>query len=174
MKAGKMNITPEQLHEIALRVSYLTHIQISQGMSNGEKQLIDYTTRLFAEFQKLQDSRVVELARSLLLTEHKFDMQHAANIAIAKEYDQLVAKLTALEEQEPVAWVPLADSQWMSIVNHKCCFADFDKEEAVHLAVRMTEEKLRELNAAPVVPSVLEGKEFSLALSAFNNQKELT
>ena len=36
----------------------------------------------------------------------------------------------------------LWDSQWLNIVNHECCYADFTKEEAVALAVQLTEQAL--------------------------------
>lgn len=38
--------------------------------------------------------------------------------------------------------VRLWDTQWMNIVNHERCYADFTKEDAVALAVKMTEEAI--------------------------------
>lgn len=34
----------------------------------------------------------------------------------------------------------LWDTQWMNIVNHANCWEDFSKEDAVHEAVKMTEQ----------------------------------
>jgi hypothetical protein len=36
--------------------------------------------------------------------------------------------------------------QWMNIVNFSHAYEGFSKEEAVHAAVRMTEQKLMEIN----------------------------
>lgn len=44
-------------------------------------------------------------------------------------------------------WKPLTDVQWMNIVNHERAWAQYDKESAVHEAVKMVEAKLREINA---------------------------
>lgn len=44
------------------------------------------------------------------------------------------------------AWKPLNDVQWMNIVNHGFAYANFDKDEAVHEAVKRTEAKLKEIN----------------------------
>jgi len=49
-------------------------------------------------------------------------------------------------------WKPLNDVQWMNIVNHDHAYESVNKEEAVHEAVKRTEAKLRELNAAPSQP----------------------
>lgn len=36
----------------------------------------------------------------------------------------------------------LTDSQWTNIVNHANCYRDMDKEEAVALAVKLTEARM--------------------------------
>ena len=36
----------------------------------------------------------------------------------------------------------LFDSQWMNIVNHEYCYRGYSVEEAVNLAVKMTEEAM--------------------------------
>jgi len=36
----------------------------------------------------------------------------------------------------------LFDGQWMNIVNHAHCWEGYTKEEAVHAAVKMTEEQM--------------------------------
>lgn len=43
-------------------------------------------------------------------------------------------------------WVAMTDAQWMNIVNHDHAYHSMTKDEAVHLAVKMTEAKARELN----------------------------
>lgn len=45
-------------------------------------------------------------------------------------------------------WVPLSDVQWMNIVNYDHAWYTYSKEGAVHEAVKMTEAKCRENNAA--------------------------
>lgn len=40
----------------------------------------------------------------------------------------------------------LNDVQWMNIVNFSHAYEGFSKEEAVHAAVRLTEQKLLEIN----------------------------
>lgn len=46
-------------------------------------------------------------------------------------------------------WKPLTDVQWMNIVNHEQAYWDMSKDEAVHLAVKKTEAKLKEINGDP-------------------------
>jgi hypothetical protein len=43
-------------------------------------------------------------------------------------------------------WVSLSDAQWTNIVNHDHAYQGMSKDDAVHLAVKMTEAKCRELN----------------------------
>jgi hypothetical protein len=38
----------------------------------------------------------------------------------------------------------LFDSQWVNVVNHDNCYRGWTKEDAVHHAVRMTEQYMRE------------------------------
>jgi len=38
--------------------------------------------------------------------------------------------------------IRLFDSQWVNIVNHNDCFSFYSKDEAVALAVKMTEEAM--------------------------------
>lgn len=67
----------------------------------------------------------------------------------------LMAKRAALAAPQTVAaWRGLWDTQWMNIVNHDHAYQDYSKDDAVHLAVKMTENKLKEnnmLTAAPVL-----------------------
>ena len=46
----------------------------------------------------------------------------------------------------------LWDAQWMNIVNHAFCYEDFTKEEAVALAVKLTEQALARNYADGVWP----------------------
>jgi hypothetical protein len=39
--------------------------------------------------------------------------------------------------------IRLWDSQWVNVVNHADCYRDFDKEEAIAMAVKRTEEYMR-------------------------------
>lgn len=43
-------------------------------------------------------------------------------------------------------WVSLSDAQWTNIVNHDHAYESMSKDDAVHLAVKLTEAKCRELN----------------------------
>lgn len=45
-------------------------------------------------------------------------------------------------------WKALTDVQWMNIVNHEHAYDLYSKDDAVHLAVKMTEAKCKELNTA--------------------------
>jgi hypothetical protein len=62
-----------------------------------------------------------------------------------------IRKLLAQPEQEPVAWMSLSDIEWMNIVNHPKILELTDgrhnSEEAVNLAVKMTEEKCKKNNS---------------------------
>ena len=51
----------------------------------------------------------------------------------------------------------LFDSQWVNVVNHDNCFAEYTKEEAVAKAVKMTEELMSKNMADNVWPPVRVG-----------------
>ena len=55
----------------------------------------------------------------------------------------------------PDGWRGLTDVEWMNIVNFDRAYSSYDKEEAVHEAVKRTEAKLKELNAAPTPAELL-------------------
>lgn len=38
--------------------------------------------------------------------------------------------------------IRLWDTQWLNIVNHDNCYRDWSKEDAIHHAVKMTEEAI--------------------------------
>ncbi|WP_427183574.1 hypothetical protein ACL598_17055 [Bordetella bronchialis] len=58
------------------------------------------------------------------------------------------------QPEKQAAQVKLYDSQWVNIVNHANCWADYSKEDAVHEAVKMTEEAIKKnASAAPPAPS---------------------
>jgi hypothetical protein len=70
------------------------------------------------------------------------------------EYMQLMGEaeeLLAQPEQEPEAWMSLSDIEWMNIVNDPKILELTDgrhnSEEAVNLAVKMTEEKCKKNNS---------------------------
>jgi hypothetical protein len=48
----------------------------------------------------------------------------------------------------PDGWRGLTDVEWMNIVNFDRAYSSYDKEGAVNEAVKRTEAKLKELNAA--------------------------
>ena len=62
---------------------------------------------------------------------------------------QCAPYLNTTKPQEPVAWKGLSDVQWMNIVNHDSCYLNQDKEDAVHLAVKLTEARLKGNNTTP-------------------------
>ena len=57
----------------------------------------------------------------------------------------------ALEHKPAKAWLKLSDVQWMNIVNHEHAYESYDKEDAVHMAVKMAEKKLEENNFLTVL-----------------------
>ena len=62
-----------------------------------------------------------------------------------------IQELLAQPEQEPVAWISLSDIEWMNIVNDSKILeltdGRHDSEDAVNLAVKMTEEKCKKNNS---------------------------
>ncbi len=71
------------------------------------------------------------------------------------EIQELLAKpehiVDVTDKVEPVAWMSLSDIEWMNIVNHPKILELTDgrhnSEEAVNLAVKMTEEKCKKNNS---------------------------
>ena len=82
--------------------------------------------------------------------------QVVENFAYVQDMHLIVAiqKLLNQPEQEPVAWMSLSDIEWMNIVNHPKILELTDgrhnSEEAVNLAVKMTEEKCKKNNSNSV------------------------
>ena len=70
---------------------------------------------------------------------------------ITQELQSEIRELLAQPKQEPVAWMSLSDIEWMNIVNHPKILELTDgrhnSEEAVNLAVKMTEEKCKKNNS---------------------------
>lgn len=97
--------------------------------------------------------RIEEVAQRM---RHSLASDEAASfIRISAWASELSAIAKEWREQKSVTWVRLADSEWMNIVNHPDIVRwDADKEEAVNLAVKLVEQKLKDLNAAPPSPSV--------------------
>lgn len=70
--------------------------------------------------------------------------------------------------------VRLYDSQWVNIVNHANCWADYSKEDAVHEAVKMTEQAIK-ANAKAALPAPVEaGAQESLKKLAMKAYPHLT
>jgi len=75
---------------------------------------------------------------------------------LTAENAMLKGKWNAQAEQEPVAWVSLSDIEWMNIVNNpkilELTNGRHNSEEAVNLAVKMTEEicKKNNSNSIPI------------------------
>jgi hypothetical protein len=75
-----------------------------------------------------------------------------------KLYEVQIESERVLAQPAVAQWKPLNDVQWMNIVNHDHAYDSWGKEEAVHHAVKMTEAKCKEVNAALVAAqSVPEG-----------------
>ena len=70
---------------------------------------------------------------------------------ISNELLKEIEAALAQPEQEPVAWMSLSDIEWMNIVNDSKILELTDgrhnSEEAVNLAVKMTEEKCKKNNS---------------------------
>lgn len=87
-----------------------------------------------------------------------------AAVKTAGKNDSPITGLTEAETSETASVAGLTsasmtcklwDSQWVNIVNHANCYADFDKEEAVHQAVKLTEAAIAKnfREAASVAPA---------------------
>jgi isopenicillin N synthase-like dioxygenase len=90
-------------------------------------------------------------------------------------------ELLAQPEQKPVAWFSLSDIEWMNIVNNKKILeltnGRHNSEEAVNLAVKMTEEicKKKNSNSIPIPNREPFGPEERERLSkAYNTKAEQT
>lgn len=77
-------------------------------------------------------------------------------LSIATVDGRVLPAGTALYAAQPAPSVPdgwrslsLTDVEWMNIVNFDRAYSSYDKEEAVNEAVKRTDAKLKELNAAP-------------------------
>ena len=113
------------------------------------------------------------LALVLSYVENKYLLVH--EFEMATQIDETfigIQELLAQPEQEPVAWMPLSDIEWMNIVNAPKILEltndRHDSEEAVNLAVKMTEEKCKENNSRPK-REPLTGKEISQGFRADKN-----
>jgi hypothetical protein len=75
-------------------------------------------------------------------------LQRNADVLIGRAIELLSKPET---EQEPVAWISLSDIQWMNIVNDqeilKLTGGRHNSEDAVNLAVKMTEAKCKANNS---------------------------
>lgn len=99
--------TPEQLREMALRAGlYKKSSMGTEAIVLGNCS-VKTVARLFAEFQKLQDSRIAELEAEVarLKTVPMKYRRMEFNAQLQKENEELAAKLKLRDEQEPVATV---------------------------------------------------------------------
>lgn len=139
-----MNLAPEQLREISIDCAKTANVGIHITENSYFFGFIDrfarlLQSRLFAEFQKLKDSRVSEL-------EDQFAAEKDKAFELVAENAELAAKLKALEDQEPVAYQADDGSIYTSSEVDGCIC-----------------EHHRKLYAAPVAPSVPEDKCDALA-----------
>ena len=81
-------MTPEQLREIALKL-------YAEGWMSPDTTLL---ARCFTEFQKLQDSRIVELEAELEFDQRNAAMSQAESLSLLKERDELKARSVILRE----------------------------------------------------------------------------
>ena len=76
-----------------------------------------------------------------------FQMTYSDWLLLIADAEELLAQ----PEQEPVAWLSISDIEWMNIVNSPKILELTDgrhnSEEAVNLAVKMTEEKCKKNNS---------------------------
>jgi hypothetical protein len=90
-------------------------------------------------------SRERELLKRVVSGDNKGDF------FISYDLYKEIYEFLAQPEQEPVAWMSLSDIEWMNIVNHPKILELTDgrhnSEEAVNLAVKMTEEKCKKNNS---------------------------
>ena len=123
-------------------------------MMNKERQLLQKWVRRYIAREGLNDS-------------------YREPISLDDVYIETLSLLSQPEtKQEPVAWMPLSDIEWMNIVNAPKILEltndRHDSEEAVNLAVKMTEEKCKENNSRPK-REPLTGKEISQGFRADKN-----
>ena len=82
---------------------------------------------------------------------NKIDYEDYKNNPTFQHWTYQTRKLLAQPEQEPVAWLSISDIEWMNIVNSPKILELTDgrhnSEEAVNLAVKMTEEKCKKNNS---------------------------
>jgi hypothetical protein len=121
-------------------------------------------------------SRERELLKRVISGDNKGDF------FISYDLYKEIYEFLAQPEQEPVAWMSLSDIEWMNIVNHPKILELTDgrhnSEEAVNLAVKMTEEKCKKNNSdsipkrPPLTPQqISEGNQsmFNVTRDAFVN-----
>lgn len=96
-----MKLTPEQLIEISMKAGATA---FHNDVRNTD-DCLKFAEHLFAEFQKLQDSRISDLELMLAAQKDEWGKAYEIGMLAIHERDQLAAKLKAMEEQEPVAWM---------------------------------------------------------------------
>ena len=105
--------------------------------------------RQIAELMKSHPGTVMSKERELLRRLASGD--NRGDFFISNELLKEIETILAQPEQEPVAWMSLSDIEWMNIVNSPKILELTDgrhnSEEAVNLAVKMTEEKCKKNNS---------------------------
>ena len=127
--------------EIALKAGFLN---TSNGLESPFIEGEDLTDnlKLFASLLLAQPEPFIFKDRKLTGSLIAYDDMYK------KGYAQAISEQT---EQEPVAWLSISDIEWMNIVNSPKILELTDgrhnSEEAVNLAVKMTEEKCKKNNS---------------------------
>ena len=84
------------------------------------------------------------------LLEKALDVLERVHMDECDLYEE-IQELLVQPEQEPVAWLSLSDIEWMNIVNNpkilELTCGRHSSEDAVNLAVKMTEEKCKKKNS---------------------------
>jgi hypothetical protein len=128
-------MTPEQKQRIAHEISNWRNAR-----NDHSSQITG--DRMSALLQELVDAPGPE----------PFAVIHLDGSFVHVEFKQPIAGTGKFEvyaaPSVPDGWRGLTDVEWMNIVNFDRAYSSYDKEGAVNEAVKRTEAKLKELNAA--------------------------
>lgn len=95
--------------------------------------------------QGLRSSRIEIAGLGLLPAEQRQSIN--SNILEAEIFLKGVIRTiedALAQEESDKTEVRLWDSQWTNVVNHDNCYASWTKEDAIHYAVKMTEQLIAE------------------------------
>lgn len=90
--------------------------------------------------------RTLHQAYGVLAWVDRRDTVYGKQPFVSAAMASLEKEILEIVEKKESSWKPLNDVQWMNIVNHEHAFESYDKEDAVHEAVKMVELKLKENN----------------------------